>query len=301
MSTSAVSSGFDEEPLIRAPDADPDPGGPRRRSPLFVFAMVAVVGLIIGGIGAWLWESRSSPPRSSAPAVVAATEGVLAPPEGARPLPPLDQMDTFLRALIGALSANPTLARWLATDDLIRQMAVAIDKVSRGQSPASDQPLFRPQEAFEVRPPSRGRFGATSPPSGGRFGATSREMIIDPASFKRYDRFAATVASLNPGAVAGAYRTIQPRLDEAYRALGTSEGGVDQAVAVALDMLTARPPITGPIRIVPGKGATYAFADPRLEALAPAQKHLLRMGPENLDIIQTRLREIAAAIAASKS
>ena len=57
-------------------------------------------------------------------------------------------------------------------------------------------------------------------------------------------------------------------------------------------MLLATPTVDGPIRIVPGKGATYAFADPRLEALTPAQKHLIRMGPENQRMIQTRLREI---------
>ena len=81
-------------------------------------------------------------------------------------------------------------------------------------------------------------------------------------------------------------------MDEAYRALGRSENSVDQALGVALDVLLATPSVDGPIRIVPGKGATYAFADPRFETLTPAQKHLIRMGPENQRIIQTRLREI---------
>jgi len=40
-------------------------------------------------------------------------------------------------------------------------------------------------------------------------------------------------------------------------------------------------------------GIVYAFADPRLESMSAAQKNFLRMGPENVQTIQTKLREIA--------
>ena len=43
-------------------------------------------------------------------------------------------------------------------------------------------------------------------------------------------------------------------------------------------------------------GIVYAYADPRLEGLSPAQKQLLRMGPENVKAIQAKLREIAAVL-----
>ena len=35
---------------------------------------------------------------------------------------------------------------------------------------------------------------------------------------------------------------------------------------------------------------TYRYADPELEALSPAAKHLLRLGPENAREIQEKLR-----------
>ena len=41
----------------------------------------------------------------------------------------------------------------------------------------------------------------------------------------------------------------------------------------------------------------YAYSDPRLESLTPAQKQLLRMGPANVRKIQARLRGIANALA----
>jgi hypothetical protein len=41
---------------------------------------------------------------------------------------------------------------------------------------------------------------------------------------------------------------------------------------------------------------TYTFVDSRLENLRPAQKHLLRMGPENVRKIQEKLRELAVEL-----
>ena len=36
------------------------------------------------------------------------------------------------------------------------------------------------------------------------------------------------------------------------------------------------------------RGAMYAYADPRLEDLSPAQKQLLRTGPRNTRLMQAR-------------
>jgi hypothetical protein len=38
---------------------------------------------------------------------------------------------------------------------------------------------------------------------------------------------------------------------------------------------------------------SYLLRDQRLESLSPAQKHLLRMGPDNAAVILDKLREIA--------
>jgi len=43
---------------------------------------------------------------------------------------------------------------------------------------------------------------------------------------------------------------------------------------------------------------TYAWADERIEALSGAQRHFLRMGPDNVRRIQGKLRELRAALAA---
>ena len=110
-------------------------------------------------------------------------------------------MDRYLRTLLGALSARPELAAWLATDDLIYQAAWTIDRVSRGNSPASELRVLAPKDEITTA----------------RAGRTRR---LTDASYQRYDGIAETLASVDAGAVATAYRTIRPRLNEAYKKPG---------------------------------------------------------------------------------
>ena len=241
-------------------------------------ALIAVAGLAAGAAAAWWWMHAQRTPSPAAAGSPQATDSIVsAPSEPARNLPPLAQMDTFLRALVTGLTSHPDVLRWLTTEGLIHQMAHAIDGVSRGQTPARELSAFRPQGDFRVT--RRGR-----------------EITIDAASFRRYDRLSALIQSLDARALAEAYRTIRPRLDEAYRGLGRAEGGVDDAMIVALQQLIDTPIPAEPIVVVPGRGATYAYADPRYEALTGAQKQLLRMGPVNAQRVQARLREFKSAL-----
>ena len=56
------------------------------------------------------------------------------------------------------------------------------------------------------------------------------------------------------------------------------------------------PVVEGDIELAPS-GIVYGFVDPRLEGLSAAQKHLLRMGPQNVRTIHGKLREIADYLA----
>jgi hypothetical protein len=255
------------------PESVADATGRRPRTPVL---FIAVLGLIAGAAGAWWWARDRGQP---APATAArtATDAILTPAPAPIELPPLGQMDIFLRALLASLSASPELARWLATDDLIQQMAHAIDLVSRGQSPSPELSVLRPEGLFQTS-------------------GSSRATTIDPATYRRFDGLARAVASLDPASVAAAYRTIRPRLEEAYRGLGRTTLTVDQAVAAALQVLIDTPQVADPVRLVPGPGATLAFADPELQRLPAAQKQILRMGPENATRVKTALVGIKSAI-----
>lgn len=240
-------------------------------------AIIAVAIVVILGAGAW-WLSRPAPPANATPQAVTSTEAPIDKPAPAPvDLPPLDQMDTFLRPLLSALSARPELARWLATDDLVRQLATAIDQASAGGSPARDFKVIAPTTRF--MPAGRGD-----------------RRTIDPASYRRYDGLVQTVTATDASRVAQIFKTIRPRLNEAYRAMGHPEGNIDAAIQRAIEILLDTPAVKDPIALAEGSAAGWAYRDDDLEDLAPTQKQLLRMGPVHADALKVWLRALQAAL-----
>jgi hypothetical protein len=63
-----------------------------------------------------------------------------------------------------------------------------------------------------------------------------------------------------------------------------------------IDHLLATPQVAGAIPLTRPK-VFYEFADPSLEALSSGQKILIRMGPQNAEIVKAKLRELRAQIA----
>jgi hypothetical protein len=117
------------------------------------------------------------------------------------------------------------------------------------------------------------------------------ELVIDPATYERYSSLASAVASLDAAGAARLYTLVKPRIEEAYGALGHQES-FDRALERSIVALLQVPPLDGDLVMVP-KGALYLYGEPRIERLTAAQKQLARMGPRNVRIIQTKLRDIA--------
>lgn len=270
----------EEQPLERTPSPGYG-GGPSGGGPSLVpIAIGGALIVVLLGAGAWWWMGRAPAATNTTPAAVTATEApIAAPAPEPAALPPLDEMDGFLRPLLSALSNRPELASWLATDDLVRQLAAAIDQASQGDSPA-------------------GGFRELAPRSGMAVARRNNRRSIDPASYRRYDGLVATVTSIDASAVARIYKTIRPRLNEAYQNMGHPGGNVDAAVRQALDILLNTPVVKGPVTLVEGSGARWAYADPGLEALTPTQKQLVRMGPAHTDALLVWLRALQAGLGA---
>jgi hypothetical protein len=268
---------IDDRDLDKEPEAHFEPGTPSG-PPLKSVAVIGTAIILLIAGGGWWMSRRAEPAANTTPRAVTATEAAIdKPAEAPVILPPLADMDGFLRPLLAALSARPELAKWLATDDLTRQLAAAIDQAAAGGSPARDFRMLAPQAPLTTA---------------GR----ATERTIDPASYRRYDGLVHTVTSIDASAVAKIYRTIRPRLNEAYQGLGNPDRDVHNAVQNALDILLDTPVVRGPIRVVEGDGASWAYADPDLESLAPTQKQLMRMGPAHTEALLVWLRALKNAI-----
>lgn len=253
-------------------------GSPDR--PWLIGAAVAVLLLLLAG-GAWLWL-RSDDDGDASPAAADVGDTAVARDTGADTtapanLPDLDASDPVVRDMATRLSSQPRLAEWLVTDDLVRRFVGAVVTIGAGVSPESELEFLEPEGRFRVEE----RGGST---------------VIDTASYARYDSIVETFVSLDTEGTAELYDRLRPLFQEAYRDLGFSRGEFDAAMARAVETLLAVPVPEGPVEVEPDGAEAFAFRDPELEELSPAQKHLVRMGPENARRVQAKLEELAEAI-----
>jgi hypothetical protein len=84
-------------------------------------------------------------------------------------------------------------------------------------------------------------------------------------------------------------------LQQAYRELGYPAGNFHQTLYRAIIEILRTPVVEDAIAVEKNI-TTYIYKDPKLEDLDDVQKHLIRMGPENLQLIQVKLREIALSL-----
>lgn len=188
----------------------------------------------------------------------------------------LGESDAAVREFAAALSTNPEFAQWLLTKDLVRKFVVAVDNVANGLSPKPHIDFFSPSGEFRVV-------------------RTKTGMLVDEASYSRYDPVAGVVLSLDAVAAARLYRAVKPLLQEAYRDLGYPGVDFEDTLVRAMAELLGTPVVEGPIRLEQ-KILSLAMTDEKLEGLSQAQKQLLRMGPKSVRAVQGKLRELAAAL-----
>ncbi len=226
----------------------------------------------------WIYRSRQekAPVQTAAgPAAPSAPPHAVAP-EPPTTLPALADLDAFARGLVSPLLKTAIGQSWLTTDHLAEQFTAIVQGVAEGRAPTRMLGRFRPSAPFRVI-------------------TKGDRTVIDPQTYARYDVIADAVGGLDPAAAAQAYKTLLPRLNEAYAQLGIQDATLDAALQRALVVLLSTPVPSGDVAVVPS-GGTYVFADPTLEALTPAQKLLIRTGPANARRIQTQLAALATAL-----
>jgi hypothetical protein len=267
--------------LERSGEAPPPP--PPRSTNYALWTATIVAAIVVGG-GVWYLTSKRPP--SSPPAVTVPAPAPQAPaperPEGPLvkaadiDLPPLPQTDPIVRELVARLSSHPTIAAWLATKGLIANFTVTTLTIAEGRTPVQ---FLRP-----IAP--RGRFRTRS---------AGAELFVDPRSYDRYNPHADAIAALDAVGTASLYLTLKPRISDAYRELGYPDGDFDRVLERAIGVLLQTPALDEKVALEP-KGVTYAYSDPKLESLSPAQRQFLRMGPRNSQAIRAKLEEIATLL-----
>ena len=187
-------------------------------------------------------------------------------PEPEEPPVTLETSDEPVREELAKAGSSDLLSAALANTDLIQRGTGLIDGFSRGLVLTKILPIAAPT----------GKFTTIE---------QGDQILIDPASYDRYDENAAAIAELDTEQLVASFHTFRPLMEQAYSTLGYPQGDFDNALIRSLDKIIATPVIEGDIAIAK-KESIYIFVDPELERLSPLQKQLIRMGPNNTALLK---------------
>ncbi len=184
-----------------------------------------------------------------------------------RPPGSLGEGDLWLKKALPELFAEG--APLAGTHDLLSYCAVVIERAAEGRLP--ERLLWHPQEPLLV---------------------VEREgrLFLDPASYHRYDALTHRLLEIDVDRLFQLYRLLRPILEEQFGP------DFEQKLLRAIDLALKTPEVHGEIELLPLPGGRYRFADPKLEALPPIQKLLIRMGVENSRIVKAQLARLRAKL-----
>lgn len=253
-------------------DPRTDRPNPLRRSRLPLLALAIVV---VGGAAFFVLRREPHAPPAEGPVAIAppASTETVTPDANTAP-PVLDAAG--IRSHLESLSPIETFRRWLADGDAVRRWTIVTDNIAEGVSPRRQLALFAPLGPFSVV-------------------SEAGALVIAPESTRRYDGFADAIVAIDARTAASVYRALRGPLAAAYRALGYPDRSFDRITAKALNRLERAPVRDDRVKVV-DEGRIYVFAEPELERLGAVEKHLLRMGPRNMRLVQAKAKEIREAL-----
>jgi hypothetical protein len=195
--------------------------------------------------------------------------------EGQVVLPTLDSSDGQFREAMIQLS--PELLHWLNTNQLIRKYVVITNDISQGLILEKHMRFLKPEQPFAADQDDVGLFIATK-------------------SYQRYDKLAAAIDAMDVQATLAVYKKFRPLLLQVYAEFSyPEEHSLEDIFTKAAAEILAAPIIDERIALV-RPTVSYKFADQKLEALSPAHKQMIRMGPENTRIIQNKVRMLVEGL-----
>lgn len=289
-----------------APEDRLQPVTPRRGAPIapIVIVLAAVAVLVY-----YFWPERSSLPVTEQPReeVVNVAPAAPATPPAAPDIPrqPPSQPDaTAAPSPADTAAARPALPTPEEADALLQQQ---MEAAGLDQSLQAMVGTEHPLEISAALLDGLGHGGLLRKlipgnPQPAPFEAEERDgrIYMSESGYDRFDPFVQQLTAVDTEQLASAFHTLRPTYERAWRGLGLDPGDFDNAVIRALDYVLATPVPEQPPALE-RTSVMYTYADPALESLPPVQKQLLRMGPENIRLLQQKAEELRTALLAQPS
>jgi hypothetical protein len=252
---------------------------------LILVLLLVIAGGVVLLTGIWPPEEESTAPPvttappapSPAPEITELEEPVVepAPPPPApveEPLPRLEESDDAVRDAVGDIPLGTAGQQYLVPGNIIERSASLIYLMAQGDVPYKLLPVSRPKAAFPISD-------------------DGTQVVTDPAGFERYDALTQWLQSLDLESLLSSLEWFIPLFREAWSYYGEDPAAFDMAVVMTLDLVIATPEVDLSEARLIRKEAVWVFEDPAIEGLAPIQKQVLRMGPENAEIVKAKATE----------
>ena len=184
--------------------------------------------------------------------------------------------DTYARETIEVVNGGKALDQFVAGDYIVERAVAIVDALRRGEVPYKLLPVGRPSNSFPVSD-------------------DGLRVTMDPSGFSRYDGFAQWVNGIDVMAVVTLLDDYEQIATEALSRMGVEDFDIRSAVLAATTQILSIPIAPQSAELMK-REANWVYTDPELEALSSLQKQVLRMGPENSEIIQSKARELRGAV-----
>jgi len=184
--------------------------------------------------------------------------------------------DIYARESIESVNGGKALAQFVAGDYIVERAVAIVDALRRGEVPYKLLPVGRPSKPFPISD-------------------DGLRVIMDPSGFGRYDGFAQWVNGIDVLAIVELLNDYEQIATEALSRMGVGDFDIRSAVLAATTEILATPIAPQSAELMK-REANWVYMDPELEALSSLQKQVLRMGPENSEIIQAKARELRGAV-----
>ena len=184
--------------------------------------------------------------------------------------------DRYARESIDAVNGGKALAQFVAGDYVVERAVAIIDALRRGEVPYKLLPVGKPSTTFPISD-------------------DGLRVTLDAAGFSRYDGFAQWVGGLDTTALVSLLNDYEMTATQALTRMGVSDFDIRSAVLAATTQILSTPQVAVDAELM-RREANWVYIDPELEALSSLQKQVLRMGPENADIIQQKARDIRGVL-----
>lgn len=184
--------------------------------------------------------------------------------------------DDYAREIVDAFNGGKALKQFVAGNYVVERTVAIIDALRRGEVPYKLLPVAKPANAFPISD-------------------NGLRVTMDPAGFSRYDRFANWVNSLKVDAIVAAFNDYESVATTALSNMGVTDFDVRGAALAATTQILATPTLPDDVELMRNE-ANWVYMDPELESLTALQKQVLRMGPENAELVQQKARELRGAL-----